>query len=61
MKKYLFAILISIFFSGCMGAVLFGGSVVGLAYVKQDLEENYGGDTSYYFEDKYNRLKEDSY
>ncbi len=48
----------SFMLSGCMTAVLFTGTVVGVGYVANDVNENYDGDIGEYIEDKYDNLSD---
>ncbi|GEM_PF-4038523 len=55
-KHIIVVVFASFMLSGCVTAILFAGSAVGLGYVAQDVNENYNGDVEYFMEDKYNKL-----
>jgi len=45
-------------FSGCGPFILAAGSIVGMGYVANDIDENYNGDGKEYLQDKTNNLVE---
>jgi len=55
-KNLILVLFMSFMLSGCMTAVLFAGSAVGMTYIAQDVNENHDGDIGDYIEDKYNKL-----
>lgn len=51
-KNIILILFTSFMLSGCMTAVLFAGSAVGLGYMANDVKENYNGDGAEFIEDK---------
>lgn len=57
-KNIILILFASFMLSGCMTALLFTGTAVGVGYVATDINENYNGDSMEYMKDKYERLIE---
>jgi hypothetical protein len=51
-KNIIFILFASFMLSGCVTAILFTGTAVGLGYMAKDVNENYDGDGAEYIEDK---------
>ena len=48
----IFIILLSLFLNGCATALLVTGTIVGGAYVANEVEDDYNGDFSEFISDK---------
>ena len=51
-KNIIFLLLISFMLSGCATILLFTGTVIGGAYVANEIEDDYNGDAGKFIKDK---------
>lgn len=51
-KHIILALITAVIFSGCGPAILAVGSIVGMGYVANDIDENYNGDGQEYLQEK---------
>lgn len=52
LKIFIFNLVILFSFSGCLGVILFTGTVVSTGMTVQEIDEDYNGSISEYIDDK---------
>ena len=55
LSNLFFILLISFMFQGCITALLVTGTVIGGAYVVNEIDEDYDGDAGEFVKDKSNK------